>query len=190
MNLSFKNVLCVCCLLLSGSVYAQVPQDLIDKAKAAGMSDTQIQQELAKRMKQEGGSVGSQATATDAKVSDRVMPVIDEGQSLEAQRRNNLPASAMENTVFGHEIFSNKNLSFAPDLNIPTPKDYVLSAGDELLINVWGDSELNLKLKISPDGTILVPNLGPVSVSGLTIAGAETRLRQELSQIMSTLSGS
>ena len=62
MNLSFKNVLCVCCLLLSGSVYAQVPQDLIDKAKAAGMSDTQIQQELAKRMKQEGGSVGSQAT--------------------------------------------------------------------------------------------------------------------------------
>lgn len=53
-----------------------------------------------------------------------------------------------------------------------------------------GDSELNLKLKISPDGTILVPNLGPVSVSGLTIAGAETRLRQELSQIMSTLSGS
>ena len=46
------------------------------------------------------------------------------------------------------------------------------------------------KLKISPDGTILVPNLGPVSVSGLTIAGAETRLRQELSQIMSTLSGS
>ena len=44
MNLSFKNVLCVCCLLLSGSVYAQVPQDLIDKAKAAGMSDTQIKQ--------------------------------------------------------------------------------------------------------------------------------------------------
>ena len=59
------------------------------------------------------------------------------------------------------------------------------------MVNVLeGDSELNLKLKISPDGTILVPKLGPVSVSGLTIAGAETRLRQELSQIMSTLSGS
>ena len=97
MNLSFKNVLCVCCLLLSGSVYAQVPQDLIDKAKAAGMSDTQIQQELAKRMKQEGGSVGSQATATDAKVSDRVMPVIDEGQSLEAQPWR-IPYSGMKSS--------------------------------------------------------------------------------------------
>ena len=53
-----------------------------------------------------------------------------------------------------------------------------------------GRFRAKLEIKDSPDGTILVPNLGPVSVSGLTIAGAETRLRQELSQIMSTLSGS
>ena len=58
-----------------------------------------------------------------------------------------------------------------------------------MLINVWGDSELNLKLKVSPEGTILIPNLGPVSVSGLTIETAENRIRQELGRIMSTLSG-
>ena len=52
-----------------------------------------------------------------------------------------------------------------------------------------GDSELNLKLKVSPEGTILIPNLGPVSVSGLTIETAENRIRQELGRIMSTLSG-
>ena len=53
-----------------------------------------------------------------------------------------------------------------------------------------GRFRAKLEIKDLSDGTILVPNLGPVSVSGLTIAGAETRLRQELSQIMSTLSGS
>ena len=58
-----------------------------------------------------------------------------------------------------------------------------------MLIHVWGDSELNLKLKISPEGTIIVPNLGPVAVGGLTVVNAEERLRQQLSQIMSTLSG-
>ena len=73
---------------------------------------------------------------------------------------------------------------------MPTPKNYVLSAGDELLINVWGDSELNLKLSISPDGTILIPNVGPVSLSGLTIEAAENRIRQELGKIMATLDGS
>ena len=48
---------------------------------------------------------------------------------------------------------------------------------------------MKLKLKISPEGTIIVPNLGPVAVGGLTVASAEERLRQQLSQIMSTLSG-
>lgn len=220
MNLSFKKVLCLCCLVLASSMQAQVSQDLIDKAKAAGLSEAQIQQELAKRLKQGDGSNSNsqtRANGTDPAVSDRVMPKLGNekdknkqknGQGLglgqdqelddeellydedfmKAERREKYMAEKLKNMVFGREIFSNKKLSFTPELNIPTPKDYVLSAGDELLINVWGDSELNLKLKVSPDGTILVPNLGPVSVSGLTITSAEVRLRQELSQIMSSIS--
>lgn len=183
MNLSFKKVVFLCCLALSVSVQAQVPQELIDKAKAAGMTDAQIQAEIAKRMPAGGGNDQTQkvATAASATVSDRKMPDKE-------TPRIDIPVANLEDLVFGREIFSNKQLSFSPDLNIPTPKDYILSAGDELLINVWGDSELNLKLRISPDGTVLIPNLGPVAVSGLTISAAENRLRQELSQIMSTLS--
>ena len=191
MVLSWKNILYVCCLMLiAGTTYAQVPQDLINKAKAAGMSDAQIQQELSKRMGQSAQEAkGQTATAADATISDRAMPEGLDGTDLEEQRQAHLQNKTLENTVFGREIFSNKQLSFAPDLNIPTPKNYTLGAGDELLIHVWGDSELNLKLKISPEGTIIVPNLGPVAVGGLTVASAEERLRQQLSQIMSTLSG-
>lgn len=191
MVLSWKNILYVCCLMLiAGTTYAQVPQDLINKAKAAGMSDAQIQQELSKRMGQSAQEAkGQTATAADATISDRAMPEGLDETALEEQRQAHLQNKTLENTVFGREIFSNKQLSFAPDLNIPTPKNYTLGAGDELLIHVWGDSELNLKLKISPEGTIIVPNLGPVAVGGLTVANAEERLRQQLSQIMSTLSG-
>ena len=191
MVLSWKNILYVCCLMLiAGTTYAQVPQDLINKAKAAGMSDAQIQQELSKRMGQSAQEAkGQTATAADATISDRAMPEGLDETALEEQRQAHLQNKTLENTVFGREIFSNKQLSFAPDLNIPTPKNYTLGAGDELLIHVWGDSELNLKLKISPEGTIIVPNLGPVAVGGLTVASAEERLRQQLSQIMSTLSG-
>lgn len=176
-------------LCLGWTAQAQVPQELIDKAKAAGMTEQQIQQEIAKRMNQTQKGT-SPETASEAKVTDRqtlpeeVLPPIE--QQREANRFIEVDLSE---TVFGREIFTNKNLSFEPDLNIPTPKDYILSAGDELLINVWGDSELNLKLKVAPEGTILVPNLGPVAVSGLTVEAAEARLRQELGRIMSTLSG-
>ena len=58
-----------------------------------------------------------------------------------------------------------------------------------MLIHVWGDSELNLKLTISPDGTIIIPDIGPVALSGLTIEAAEQRIRQELGRIMATIDG-
>ena len=190
MNIVIRNVLLGGLLWLAVPLAAQVPQDLIDKAKAAGMTDDQIQQEIAKRMGQSGAGQTT-SRASDAVISDRVIATTPGKDSIspEEQRKRNLPENDLKETVFGREIFSNKNLSFEPDLNIPTPKNYILSAGDELLINVWGDSELNLKLKVSPEGTILIPNLGPVSVSGLTIGAAENRIRQELGRIMSTLSG-
>ena len=190
MNIVIRNVLLGGLLWLAVPLSAQVSQDLIDKAKAAGMTDDQIRQEINKRMGQSGAEQATR-TASDAEVTDRTVAIPD-GKAippLDAQREANRSAGDLSGTVFGREIFSNKNLSFEPDLNVPTPKGYVLSAGDELLINVWGDSELNLKLKVSPEGTILIPNLGPVSVSGLTIETAENRIRQELGRIMSTLSG-
>ncbi|WP_286076489.1 SLBB domain-containing protein [Parabacteroides goldsteinii] len=190
MNIVIRNVLLGGILCLSVPLAAQVPQDLIDKAKAAGMTDEQIRREMNKRMGQ-SGTEQTTRTASEAVVTDRTvtLPEGKEMPSLDAQREANRLAGDLSGTVFGREIFSNKNLSFEPNLNVPTPKGYVLSAGDELLINVWGDSELNLKLKVSPEGTILIPNLGPVSVSGLTIETAENRIRQELGRIMSTLSG-
>ena len=190
MNIVIRNVLLGGLLWLAVPLSAQVPQDLIDKAKAAGMTDEQIRREMNKRMGQSGTEQATR-TASEAVVTDRTV-TLSEGKempSLDAQREANRPVGDFSGTVFGREIFSNKNLSFEPNLNVPTPKGYVLSAGDELLINVWGDSELNLKLKVSPEGTILIPNLGPVSVSGLTIETAENRIRQELGRIMSTLSG-
>ena len=190
MNIVIRNVLLGGLLWLAVPLSAQVSQDLIDKAKAAGMTDEQIRREMNKRMGQSGTEQATR-TASDAVVTDRTVTIPD-GKvipPLDAQQEANRPVGDLSGTVFGREIFSNKNLSFEPNLNVPTPKGYVLSAGDELLINVWGDSELNLKLKVSPEGTILIPNLGPVSVSGLTIETAENRIRQELGRIMSTLSG-
>ena len=86
--------------------------------------------------------------------------------------------------VFGKEIFKDKSLSFEPSLNLPTPENYHLSAGDEVIINVWGASEMKYTQTISPDGTIIIPNVGPVSLSGLCVEEAEIKIKRELSRIM------
>lgn len=88
-----------------------------------------------------------------------------------------------EKEIFGHNIFSNRKLSFAPNLNIPTPLNYRLGAGDELIIDVWGSNEATIRQTISPDGFINIPNLGVVTLNGMTVKEAEQYLRKKLSQI-------
>ena len=85
--------------------------------------------------------------------------------------------------IFGHNIFSNLRLSFAPSLNIPTPLNYRLGAGDEVIIDVWGSNEATIRQTISPDGFINIPNLGVVTLNGMTVREAEQYLRKKLAQI-------
>lgn len=91
---------------------------------------------------------------------------------------------------FGYDLFQQKQLTFEPSLNIPTPQNYQLSAGDELLIEVWGASQSSLQLKINPEGQIIIPDLGPTRVSGLTIEKASSLIINKLSTIYSGLKGS
>lgn len=177
-----KCILCFFCSLYSILAIAQVPQELLDKAKAAGMTEEQIQQEITKRLNS-SGTKQSVIPASEQPVTDRIM-ITNEIPPIDIQRKDNSSKDSLKNQVFGREIFSNKNLSFEPNMNMPTPRNYPLSAGDEVLIDVWGDSELNLKLTLSPEGTIIIPNVGPVALSGLTIEEAENRIKQELGKIM------
>ena len=82
--------------------------------------------------------------------------------------------------VFGHDIFNNKLLSFEPNMNIATPQDYVLGPGDQLVIDVYGASQKSYQLTVSPEGTVTVPDYGPIAVSGMTVAAANSRVRSSL----------
>ncbi len=82
--------------------------------------------------------------------------------------------------VFGRDIFNNKKLTFEPPMNIATPQNYVLGPGDQLIVDVYGASQESMTLTVSPDGDITIPEYGPVQVSGLTVAGAQSRIRSQL----------
>jgi protein involved in polysaccharide export with SLBB domain len=79
--------------------------------------------------------------------------------------------------VFGHDIFSQANPSFQPPINTPVPDSYVLGAGDQVVVDIYGASQETLIHTISPDGTITVAGYGPIYLSGLSVAGAQSKLR-------------
>ena len=82
--------------------------------------------------------------------------------------------------IFGHDIFRNEELSFEPNMNIATPKDYVLGPGDAVIIDVYGASQESFNETISPDGFVTIQGFGPVQVGGMTVAQATQYLRSQL----------
>jgi len=91
--------------------------------------------------------------------------------------------------IFGHNLFKQDNLTFQPSLNIPTPANYILGAGDQINLEVWGASQQSYSLTVSPEGNIQIPNVGPVRVGGLTIEKASELIINRLSTIYSGLKG-
>jgi len=92
--------------------------------------------------------------------------------------------------IFGYSLFNTQNLSFEPSVNIPTPANYMLGPGDEISIDIWGASQQNYRLMVAPDGFIIIENVGPVHVSGLTIEKASEKIIARLSSIYAGLRGS
>src|SRR5690606_14257191 len=87
-------------------------------------------------------------------------------------------------------LFHNKELNFNPSMNIPTPENYIIGTGDQLLIDVYGASQQSYDFTVDPEGTIFIPNVGPVEVGGASISAARARIKTSLSKIYSGLGGS
>jgi len=82
-----------------------------------------------------------------------------------------------EKIIYGHDVFSSTELSFEPNVNMATPQNYRLGPGDEVIIDIWGASEDNLREEISPDGQIVISQIGPVYLNGMTIAEANKHVK-------------
>ena len=85
-----------------------------------------------------------------------------------------------KNKIYGHDLFNNKILSFEPNMNIATPKDYVLGPGDAVIIDIYGASQETMTATIAPDGFVTIEGVGPVMLGGLTEEKANARLRSLL----------
>ena len=94
-----------------------------------------------------------------------------------------------KNQVFGRNIFNNEKLTFEPGSNLPTPANYLLGPGDEIIIDIWGSSEVTIQKTISPDGFINIESLGMIQLSGMTIEQATEHLRKKMEQTHAGING-
>jgi len=93
------------------------------------------------------------------------------------------------NGVFGSYLFGKQNLTFEPNINIPTPPYYVLGTYDEIIVDISGLYEANYRLKVNTEGFIRIPNIGPIKVGGITISEASKIIRNRLSAVYTGIGG-
>jgi polysaccharide biosynthesis/export protein len=67
---------------------------------------------------------------------------------------------------FGYDLFDRSPSTFAPVTNVPVPADYVVGAGDELSVQLYGNQNRTLTLVVGRDGRVNFPELGPINVAG------------------------
>ena len=137
------------------------------KTKATGTGEKlegTRESRLRKAAEPDEKTIGKMETVFDIMVPD----------SLNIERED----TVTRKKIFGHDVFTNKALSFEPNENMATPADYRLGPGDEVVIDIWGASEDQIRDFISPEGSIIVSQIGPVYLNGLTIAEANSRLKQ------------
>lgn len=168
-------------------------QSLISRATAMGYSESDIlslaqQQGLSMdKISQLGGRINkinseriSAAQSTPTGDSRLREPIFTDSVNLRAKRLS---------TIFGLDFFRKNSqiLTFTPSANSPTPEDYQLATGDELFIDIYGASEQYYQQILNPDGNMILQNVGPISLSGLTIAQAKSKIKRKLSGVFPDL---
>ena len=111
---------------------------------------------------------------------------INQMNKLEAELALLEEESEMEKIeIYGHNLFQQRNMTFAPNENMATPADYKLGPGDEVFIDIWGANQAAIRQTISPDGFIVVENFGILPLNGMTVKDAEKYARRQLGKIYS-----
>tara|TARA_R110000787_G_scaffold19087_1_gene57674 strand:+ start:634 stop:3348 length:2715 start_codon:yes stop_codon:yes gene_type:complete len=83
---------------------------------------------------------------------------------------------------FGMDVFANAPNTFTPTMDIAIPEQYILGVGDQLSVQIYGKENIEYVLPITREGTVLVPNIGPVKIVGLAFAEMKEFLAEKIKQ--------
>ncbi len=87
--------------------------------------------------------------------------------------------------IFGRDVFGRVTSQFQPSLSGPVDEAYRLGAGDVLVLILTGDVELTHQLEVTREGFVLIPQVGQVFVSGLTLGQLDRVLATRLGRVYS-----
>jgi protein involved in polysaccharide export with SLBB domain len=151
--------------LLSEKLSQKTPNTRIDKSKQT------------ETLNKNEGQLGKKTTEADKLPEENVNndiieePIPEEPKSL----------------IFGSELFANKQLNFEPNQSLATPPSYIVGAGDQLQIVIYGMQQYAEEVIVNKEGVITLTNIGNIKVGGIQFAALVEFLRKKCSYVYSSL---
>ena len=91
------------------------------------------------------------------------------------------PATTEKVSRFGADAFRTGTWNSNPlSIDLPVGSDYVVGPGDSLVLNLWGGQSNQLSRQVDRQGQVAIPEVGNVSIQGLTIDQAEIAVQKAL----------
>ena len=169
-----------------GMAMGKSQNDLIKELAAAGVTREQAQRIKAQMEKGQENQTEADKMAGAQERRRRVnQGVLENKETTIGFMSENIVERNETKDVFGHNIFRNRQLSFAPSANLPTPLNYRLGPGDEVIIDIWGTNQATIRRTISPEGYINISDIGLINLNGMTVKEADSYMRRKLGQIYS-----
>ena len=170
-----------------GMATGKSQNDMIKELAAQGVTKAQAQRIKEEMEKNQGSQMEAVKVAGAQERKRRVNTgVLQSDEGMVDYISGSLSEEKHDTTsIFGHNIFSRRGLSFAPSANLPTPVNYRLGPGDEVIIDIWGTNQATIRQSISPEGYINIADIGLVNLNGMTVKEADSYMRRKLGQIYS-----
>ena len=87
---------------------------------------------------------------------------------------------------FGYDFFNLRDEVIFSE-NLPTPASYVLGPGDEIIIAIWGETQLHSTYTITKDGKIYDDKVGLLHPSHKTIKDVRDYVKKQFARVYATL---
>jgi protein involved in polysaccharide export with SLBB domain len=125
------------------------------------------------------------AGLTDAQANARLAAEPElAGFTVQLSRLPVLKTGTASLKPFGYDLFDEAPSTFAPMTDIPVPADYVVGAGDQLTVQLFGSQNRTLKLTVGRDGRVNFPELGPIAVAGKSFDAVREEIEARVAQQM------
>lgn len=168
----------------------QSPEEIAARLAAQGIPPERIQQMIGE-MSAANPEVMEGEDASSAvvpHVEDRVLsvPVMMDSAAVDSS----FASPPKDLVAFGYDLFSGSPDTYRQPAYGPVDPSYPLGPGDQIVVDVWGDTVFRVERELDREGGVNLPDVGRVVLAGQTLEEVRKTLRRRLAGVYSGMSGS